>query len=200
MSKPVIVCDIDDVLFPFAPGIASFHNARKGTTLTEDDFVTFNFYEVWGGTQEEANVIIEAFMDEDCLDLLPVDGAKEALHLLKNDYDVILVTSRNGIFSEKTINWLTHYLPDLFKDIIFAGNHYDGRGHRTKGEIAKELGATYVIDDLPDNIYSATENGVKGILFGTRGWTLASVNDLPELAVHCRNWQETLEYIYDGNR
>jgi 5'(3')-deoxyribonucleotidase len=195
MSKPVIVCDIDDVVFPFIDGMTDHYNTRYGGSLTADDFISFDFTDVWGGTQEAANNIVEEFLHTDTLHLLPLEGVIEAFERLHDDFDIVMVTARNGIFQENTTTWLRTHLPDLFSHAIFAGNYHDGRGYRTKGEICKELGAVLIIDDHPANVASAVENGTGGILFGTKQWTLEGVKQSPEVK-HCVNWSQVMEYIY----
>lgn len=195
MRKPVIVCDIDDVVFPFVDNIALHYNQQFGASLTPEDFVSFNFYEVWGGTQEEANGIVEGFLAQPCLELSPLKGAVEAFTRLKEDFDIVLVTARNGIFEEGTVGWLRQHFPDLFDRAIFAGNAHDGRGFRTKGEICRELEAVLIIDDHPSNVLSAVNQGVDGILFGTKAWTLEAIDKLHN-TVHCHDWSAVEEYIY----
>ena len=194
MKKPVLVCDIDDVVFPFIAGVAKHYNEQYQASLSPEDFVSFDFNEVWGGTQAEANTIIETFLAEPQLELKPLEGALEVFTQLKQDFDIVMVTARNGIFEETTSRWLKEHFSDLFSHVIFAGNPHDGRGFRTKGEICKELGAVLIIDDHPSNILSAVGQGTDGILFGERQWTLDAKPH--ENVVHCKDWQSVKEYIY----
>lgn len=194
--RPVIAVDIDDVLFPFIEGLAEYHNDLKGTQLTADDFTTYRLSEVWGGTLEETEEIVHTFLAADHrLRLQPRDGVKKALERLKSDFDVVLVTARNQAFEAPTAAWLRYHLPDLFADVMFAGNPYDGRPYRPKGVICQELGARLLIDDHPSNLLSAAECGVDGILFGSKAW---SVLETPvSRIVPCSDWDAVLRYIYD---
>lgn len=194
MKKPVLVCDIDDVVFPFIPEMAKHYNERYQAQLTPEDFVSFNFYEVWGGTQQEANAIIESFLAKPQLELQPIQGAVEAFARLKQDFDIVMVTARNGIFESETSAWLKAHFTDLFSHVVFAGNPHDGRGYRTKGEICEELGAVLIIDDHPANVMSAVQQGADGILFGNRTWTVEAESH--EKVMHCQNWPAVEEYIY----
>lgn len=194
VSKPVIVCDIDDVVFPFIPAMARHYNDAYKATLTPEDFISYNFNEVWGGSQEEANRIIEEFLSIPRLELRPIDGAVEAFRRLSRDFDIVMVTARNGIFESQTTVWLRAHFPELFREVIFAGNPHDGRGFRTKGEICKELGAVLIIDDYPANIQSAVGQGVDGILFGDRHWSVAA--PAHEQVQKCADWTAVSEYIY----
>lgn len=194
MAKPVIVCDFDDVLFPLIEGLSDHHNDAHGTTLTPEDFVSYNFNEVWGGSQQEANLIIEAFLANDNLHLEPLPGVQAALTRLSQDFQLVIVTARNHLFEPSTVRWLRHRLPDLFSEVVFAGNHHDGRGFRTKGEICRELQALLIIDDHPANLASAVQQGTDAILFGTKAWS--SLEGLPKRVVHCETWPDVTEYIY----
>lgn len=194
MVRPVIALDIDDVLFPLAPGLAEYHNLKKGTMLTAEDFNDYDFTKVWGGTAEETNIIIEGFFESDYVHLTPVTGAKKALQRLNQDFDIVLVTARNEAFSSETVKWLSAHLPKLFSHVSFAGNHHDGRAYRRKGEVCVELGATLLIDDHPMNIASAVSCGLDGILFGTKPWSV--LDGLPETVAQCKDWPEVVRYIY----
>lgn len=195
MKKPLIAVDIDDVLFPFIYGIAEHHNNIKGTTLTLEDFVSYNLNEVWGCSQEEANQIIKGFLSKNYLHLEPVQGAQAGLYRLKKDFKVVLVTARNSVYEPETSRWLQVHLPGLFDELIFSGNIHDGRDYRSKGEICEELGAVLIIDDHPDNILSAAQRGVEGILFGEKAWTV--MDELPaSLVKPCKDWDQVERYIY----
>jgi 5'(3')-deoxyribonucleotidase len=197
-ARPIIAVDIDDVLFPFVDGIAHHHNLIRGTNLTVHDFVTFDFTKVWGGNDEETEVIIQGFLENDNLHLQPVEGAKEALARLKEDFDVVLVTARNEYFEAQTVKWLRRHLPDLFVNVAFAGNPHDGRSFRSKGEICRELNARLLIDDYPVNLHSAVSYGVDGILFGSKPWSV--LDDGSSTVAACADWNAVIEYIYNDWR
>ena len=46
--------DLDQVLADLLPALIEFHNFTYGTVLTEKQFNSDKFWEVWGGTREEA--------------------------------------------------------------------------------------------------------------------------------------------------
>ncbi|MEP7204802.1 MAG: hypothetical protein ABI716_01240 [Candidatus Saccharibacteria bacterium] len=194
--KPIIAIDIDDVLFPFIVGVARYHNSLKGTSLTPADFVNFNLREVWGGTIEDSARLVDGFHAADHLVLEPVEGAQRALRRLQKDFTIVLVTARNVLFEPQTSRWLKHHFGGLFETVIFAGNPHDGRTYRSKGELCKQTGAVLLIDDHPNNLLSATESGLEGILFGVKTWSV--MDRLPAASVrHCKDWEQTERYIYD---
>ena len=115
--KPVLALDIDEVLAQFLPALIRFHNATYKTSLTLKDFHSYWFCKVWGGTNEEATEKVHAFFESAFFTgIEPMPGAKEALAKLKVKYDFCIVTSRQHIIAENTIQWSAVYqnLLDLF--------------------------------------------------------------------------------------
>lgn len=53
-SRLVVAVDLDEVLGQFVPTLVAFHNETYGTPpLTADTFHSYEFSQVWGGTQAE---------------------------------------------------------------------------------------------------------------------------------------------------
>ena len=52
-GKPVVAVDIDEVLALFVPALVDFHNQSYESSLTPDSFFSYEFHEVWGGSQVE---------------------------------------------------------------------------------------------------------------------------------------------------
>jgi hypothetical protein len=46
--------DYDDVLVEYIPAVIKFHNNTYKTALKIDDFHSYKFWEVWGGTRQQA--------------------------------------------------------------------------------------------------------------------------------------------------
>jgi|GEM_PF-306222 len=195
-SRLTIAVDIDDVLFPFVGGIAEFHNQRHGTKLTADNFNTYNFVDVWGGSFEDSMKLIDDFLAMDHSLLQPIEGSIKAINRLKNHFRVVSITARNGIFEPNTVKWLSTHFPGLLDGAYFAGNRHDGRPYRSKGEICREVGVHILIDDSPHNLLSAAEYGVDGVLFGNKAWSV--MDGLPPTSIkHCVDWDEVEDYIYN---
>lgn len=67
----------------------------------------------------------------------------------------------------------------------------------TKGELAKSIGADYIIDDQIKHVLAAAELGIRGILFGDYAWNKADV--LPDNVTRVNDWQEVLNYFETRN-
>lgn len=197
MKKPIIALDIDEVIFPFVAGAAEHHNQHYGTALTQDDFNTFDFWNVWGGTREDTIQKLDDFiLRSNHLHLQPIKGAQDAIRLLSKNYDIVLVTARNERLRDATTTWFKEHMPALFEHIHYAGNKYDGHAYRSKLEVCRDLRATLLIDDAPHNVIECSKGGMKTILFGDYPWqTAQDIAKLPPTVVRCKDWTEVLHHL-----
>jgi 5'(3')-deoxyribonucleotidase len=202
VSKKTIAVDVDDVLASNAAGFVQFSNQRWGTTLEPQDYHE-HWAEMWGIDHEEMQKrraeIIKAklFTSYDFL-----DDAKRVLTKLSGDYRLVILTSRTTDISEDTTAWIKGYFGDLFADIHYAGiweklNRNEAKVEDvikvTKGQIAKDIGADYLIDDQPKHCLAAAKVGITSLLFGDYRWN-RDFELLPNMA-RVKNWQEVLEYF-----
>ena len=129
--KPIIGLDLDECLGQFVFNLALFYNERKGTHYTVDDFHSYSFWEVWGGTREEADKVISDFFKSPYfVNGIPVvEGAFEALTQLNRKYDIYIVTSRHKCIEDITRKWIGQHFPGLIKD-IFIGNLWNKEGKK----------------------------------------------------------------------
>ncbi|XP_039012227.1 uncharacterized protein LOC120141419 [Hibiscus syriacus] len=68
-------------------------------------------------------------------------GIKMTLHKLSRFCSLSVVTSRQNVIKDHTIEWLEKHYPGLFQEIHF-GNHFAlDRKSRPKSEICRSLGA-----------------------------------------------------------
>jgi 5'(3')-deoxyribonucleotidase len=193
MPKLTIAVDVDDVLFPFVPEIMAHYNGLRGAAFRLEDFSKYHFSEVWGISEEDANGVIASYLAKDVVHLSPVPGAQEALARLAEDFRLIVVTARNGVYEQPTRKWLDMHFGNLIEDAIFAGNPYDCEVYREKGEVCVDLGAALLIDDSPNNLQSALEHEVDALLFGAHQWN--QVHSLPATVPRCATWPEVVDYI-----
>lgn len=169
--KPVVAVDIDEVLAFFIPALANFHNFNYGTSLTSENFVSYQFHEVWGGSKEECSSKVELFFESTHFETIePIPGAFEALKKLQADFDLQIVTARQHKQEQLTREWVGKYFPDIFTAFHF-GNHYATSGRsRSKPEMCAEIGALLLIDDNFIYATQCAKVGIPVILFGDYAW------------------------------
>ncbi len=56
------VCNDEQCLGQFVANLAIFYNRSHGTHLTVDDFTSYSFWEVWGGTREAVLFDVSSYM------------------------------------------------------------------------------------------------------------------------------------------
>jgi uncharacterized HAD superfamily protein len=192
-SKPVIAVDIDDVIYPLVPNLIEYLDTEHKVKLTDQDFKDYDLKKVWAGGPIEAAKIFEGYKEKSGVHIAPLTGAREALQRLSQNYDIIVLTSRDVSNSDRTNSWIAHHFPETFKDVHLLGNKHDSPTFREKSEVSRELGVFCLIDDNLRHVLETNTAGIKTILFGDYPWNQA--NELPSGVTRVKNWQEVLEYL-----
>lgn len=197
MSKLTIAVDVDDTIARSAESWVSYSNKTWGTQLTVDDYLE-NWTIMWGISDDEVrerayhlhtNGVVSTFS--------PYEEAKSVLQQLSKKYRLIVVTSRNSLTKDHTLEWLNEHFGGVFDEIHMTGFYDNGNlagVHQTKDQLLGELGANYLIDDQPKHCFAAAAAGIPAVLFGNYAWTRA-VDILPEGVTKAANWTEVLEYF-----
>lgn len=171
MQKPVIAIDIDEVLSPFVPEFVVWHNQHYGTEYRLEDFHTYEFYKVWGGSREEAIIKgCDYFETRGAVE--PLADSVAVLNRLRHHYDLMVITSRMLTQKAKTEAWIAEHFPGIFQEIVLC-NHWSKNSHEPmmkKSEACLLHGAQYLIDDLPSYVEDAATAGIQGLLFGQYPW------------------------------
>lgn len=171
--KPIIAVDIDNVLANTAESFAQYSNRTWGTNISESDFGE-DFTRVWGVTYSEALRRLDEIYETDIfLSISPKEGAKDVIMSLRSSYDLVVLTSRRKSSSVHSRYWIEAHYPGCFSEVYFSGI-YDKNledhsvVNLTKGEMLKQIGASYLIDDEPKHCISAAALGVPSVLFQPR--------------------------------
>lgn len=84
---------------------------------------------------------------------------------MKERHDLVVVTSRQHIIRDETLEWIDTHFPGIFSDIHF-GNHFAKSGQsRKKSEICEQVGADVLIDDNPRYAHECASSGMHVLLF-----------------------------------
>ncbi|KAF9976287.1 hypothetical protein BGZ73_008833 [Actinomortierella ambigua] len=199
--RRVIAVDLDEVLARTSLAIAEFHNDTYGTNLTMDDFISYDYSKIWGGTREESILKWRAFFDSPYfLKVEPVEGSLETLKLLKSRrFSLVIVTARQQFVAELTKKFVDRHYPGIFESIYFA-NHYLTEQERLtfiskpKSAICRDVGAELLIDDSLENAIEVAQEGISVLLFDLHGeyrWNkLAPGEELPEKITRVKSWKD----------
>ncbi|GLJ09595.1 hypothetical protein SUGI_0112490 [Cryptomeria japonica] len=199
-GKLVVAVDIDEVLGSFLLALNTFIAERYSLNCTVAEYHIYNFDKVWKCSLSEASTRVHEFFKSGHFrkGIQPIPGAYQTLIQLAPLCHFSVVTSRQNIIREHTIEWIERHYPGLFREIHF-GNHFaiDGVA-RSKSEICKSFGAQILIDDNPRYALDCAENGIEVLLFDYQnGYPWCKTDDIslhPLIKkVHC--WQEVQQHL-----
>lgn len=186
MARPVIVVDIDGVLFDTPAYAVRRWNTLHGTDYSVEDIFDhnakhdkqkFRHYHDAGEYKDDNGTFDDGFYgaQTDTANYLPVVGAKDALWRLKQEYDadVHALTARDKSNLEvATLRALNeHYgvgadKEQLIDELHFSGDpDFVGDKNAAKGKILKEvLHADIMVEDSIANAVSSLEWGVETVV------------------------------------
>jgi 5'(3')-deoxyribonucleotidase len=196
MQKTKIAIDNDDTLLDFNEAVRLFHNANYDTNYQSIDVKEFALEKVWGCDFDEAfRRISEFWQTEYFNNMQPVSGAFEAVNVLKEKYDLFVLTARPEEVAIETKLAIKKHFPDLFTDVHFAPAFGAGQ-RKTKVEVCKELGIEVIIDDGIHNLELCAKEGIKCFMF-ERPWNMQhSKTELEEKGIiRVKNWTEVLQQL-----
>ncbi|MCK9272081.1 HAD hydrolase-like protein [Candidatus Gracilibacteria bacterium] len=186
--------DIDEVLSHFLEAYLEFYNLRNSTTFKRDDFFSYNFWEVTGGTRESAiDSVHDFFETHHFTSMSPFEGSQEAIKKLKEVYNLVIITSRQTAIEEETKKWLENHFPGFFKEIHF-GNHFGKDGAKTsKSDICKKLGVKLLIEDSLGYALECSRENISTILLDSP-WNQTK-EILPSNIIRVKTWENILEIL-----
>jgi hypothetical protein len=194
-AKHTIAVDLDEVLGGFLPALTTWHNRVYGTSFSLEDYRSYSYCDLWGGSNAETVRKVHAFFESEEFDtgVMPIAGAADVLRSFLGRCEFFVVTSRQHVIAEQTAAWIQKHFEGIFAGIKM-GNHYDLASpnpdkvtnnvvKRSKPEMCADIGACALIDDSVK--YACQCASICGesfltVLFGTYGWNTG--DQVPEIA------------------
>lgn len=192
---PFIGIDFDDVLADTNTTLIRWHNERYKTTLKREDFWSYYYWDVWGGTREEAIAKFDEFGKSEYFhSILPVAGAYNGIADLSTFADrLVIITARDEEMRKVTEQWVSDHLPAVFHSIHFVGAlSKNGPPKKSKGDVCKEQNLTALIDDSIEFAASCNALGIPTLIFDTP-WNRKET--IPSLSKRIMGWREVLPAI-----
>uniref|UniRef100_A0A061R900 Haloacid dehalogenase-like hydrolase superfamily protein n=1 Tax=Tetraselmis sp. GSL018 TaxID=582737 RepID=A0A061R900_9CHLO len=162
-----VAVDVDEVLAQFVDSLNRYYFNRFGTQYQVSDYFEYCYRKIWNCSQDESADIVHAFFDSQFFleDLRPLPGAFDALSCLSDYVDLEVVTARQNVIKDHTLDWLDTHFPGVFSAVHF-GNHWAKEGKSLpKSQICKNIGAACIIDDNPGYAVECAEAGIDVLLF-----------------------------------
>lgn len=191
-KKIIVAIDVDEVSLDFMNPLLEYHNDKYGTSLKREDFKSFNLWETWGGTRQEAvKKVYDFFNSPYSENIKPIKGSQESINILSKNKDLVIATSRPGYLHSRTIGMLSKYYSGMFKDFYFTYQFDRNNGNRKKN-ICLEKNVDFIIDDVIDNVLACSSVVKKAFLFDSP-WN--QINNLPENVGRVHSWKEVLKQL-----
>ncbi len=159
----IINIDSDDTLFPFVETFIVFHNEKYKTNLKREDFVSYSFDKLIGGTMEDSICRVSEFYETKLFqEMRPFSYSVEAINYLKKLNRLYNTTSRPDSISKETIEQITNNFANSFLEIFFSANHYTEAKNcgKTKAEICLEKNVSLMIEDSLEYAIPCADKGI----------------------------------------
>ena len=190
-----IAIDIDEVIVRFIKKYMEFADKKGFKRVDYKDVYSYNLWEVLGIKKELVFELLKEFTLEGIYDDLDfVEGSKEGIVFLKNNYDIYFITSRPDYISKKTRDFIFKEFGVLGNRVFFSGD-VSGSAKK-KDEICRDLGIDLIIEDNGEASLNYAEAGLRVLLLD-KPWNQGIKH---EGIFRCFNWGEILERVEEvGN-
>lgn len=199
-EKMVVAVDIDEVLGSFLSTLNKFIRDYCGLDHEVSEYYVYEFFRIWNCSRAEADKRVHEFYNSSYfrLGIEPIPGSQTVLRNLSTVCNLSIVTSRQNVIRDSTLDWIEKHYPGMFKEIQF-GNHFALHGKsRSKSEICRSLGAQVLIDDNPRYALECAEAGIKVLLFNYNNsypWCRDSYVDSHSLITKVYSWEEVEQHL-----
>lgn len=190
MRRDLIVSDCDESVLKLIGPITIFVNEIYRTSFTKEDYKTFNLWETWGVSREEAKKrVLEFFASDYSRKMVPFEGAQKVVNYLSREKDLAILTARPEGARQMLIEDINYYFGGNFSDFYFS-NEWSNGGGLTKAEFCKKLSPNVLIEDSL-RIAKSCSSIIPRILLLDRPWNRYSKDDLPDNVERvCGGWEE----------
>ncbi|MDO8732933.1 MAG: hypothetical protein Q7L55_10260 [Actinomycetota bacterium] len=149
-TRPILLLDLDEVLFPFADAYDRWLACRRGYGL---DPVLKRAYDVGAAAGSGHRELAVQFVNDPAViaTVPPRSNARSALRVLEQTYTLMACTSRReALEGEATRAWLRRYFPEVNEALFTSQDH--SSPVRTKAALAEEVGAAALVDDTMQHL------------------------------------------------
>jgi len=197
MNKRIkIGIDLDDTIWDFTGCFIKFFNEKFGTNYLFEELKEFAFDKFFNKEMKELYFLFEKFWYSNEFNKLPlIEGAFESVNNLKEDYDLVFITSRSIKHKQLTIDCLKNCFKD-FEPKVYFTNDENEKTLKSKGEIGFELGISYMVDNCFENLIGCIDKGVKCFLIDNP-WN-KNIR-LHKNIIRVENWNEILGHLGGEN-
>lgn len=185
-ARPLIVCDVDEVILDFVRPFMAFLKHNGHTLVTRSYRLTGNVYDDRSGEAVDhaaVHRLLGAFFDAQHEWQTLIEGAREHLDMLEDTFDIVLLTAMPHAHRERRIRFLRDL--GIRQTVLTVESD--------KGPSVARLGAhrphVAFIDDLAPNHHSVAEHHPQARLYQIMAYTDYG-GDMPEPPAHVRRHED----------
>lgn len=191
-KKLRIGIDLDDVVFDFVNFLIKNYQEKFGKNILFEEISSFYFEKVFNLSREEINLFFkEIFTKDSVLNMDLCEFAKEVIFGLSKDNEIFFITSRVDA-REGTLESLNKHFSEINFELFFSSNPYCGNKGKTKGQICKDLGIDFMIEDSKEHSEVCAEYGIKVFLL-EKPWNKQTKEHKNIIKV--KSWEEIKERL-----
>lgn len=193
-ARPLVICDVDDVLFHFLPGFAAFL-AERGLyfdwTSYSLDGTIHHAEKKRAVALEKAGALLNEFFDH-VEDLEPIEGAAQALTSIAEWAQIVIMTNIPARVSEERRRSLDRH--GLSYPMV---TNIGGKGPAVNYLASKAGAPTVFIDDMPRQHASVARTSPEVVLlhFVAEPRIAALLGDVPECHHKATSWPEAQKIL-----
>jgi len=179
--------DLDEVISPLISPHCLFLNKKYGCNLTEADFHTYDFWNHYSVTMEQAVKDFYEFTESEFFQQIePFAEAKPQLERLAKLDALHVITARQDFLKRVTMDFIQSNFPGVFSKIDF-GNFFGKTGKRTeKTELCYRNNIYLLVEDDPKHIVRVARD-IPVIVFD-KPWNRNL--EMARNTIRAYNWQD----------
>lgn len=192
--KPKLAIDMDEVIAHFLPAFIEFHNTKYNTNFIFTDFSSYKFWDVLKESPKETiQKVYDFHKTEYFKNIKPIQESIEAIQKLQEQYELVIITSRQKEIQNPTEDWIKTYFPNTFSHIYFA-NHYAFNKETThsKSEICEQYAIKTIIEDSLEYAQDCAQKGIQVYLLD-QPWNQSKIENTHIKRVF--HWNEILQKL-----
>ena len=83
---------------------------------------------------------------------------------LSENNNLYVITARPKEIADTTIRTISQHFPDIFLEVLFSNDFFNGSGSKKKSEVCKQFDVELLIEDNRDYALDCAKNGIKVLL------------------------------------
>ncbi len=183
--------DLDDVVFEFVRELLNIYQRTYNKKVNYDEVSSYNFNELLNISRKEFSDLIMSKFDKRKIENLELcEGVYDSVNRLSKEHEIYFITSR--VRKEGTLESLNKYFNHINFELYFSSNPYVGNFGKDKGEICKNMGIDYMIEDSREHAEICSKKGIKTILLD-KPWNKKYGEHYN--IIKLKNWNEVLDKI-----